>query len=112
MPDLPLRRCTHCGTLEPAARQLCAGCGRAALAPTTVDGSGTLVSFTLVRRPAAAFRDLGAIAVVVVALDAGVRVTGRMDALPDGLRPGARMALLRLDDAVPVFVAAAPGTGN
>ena len=48
------------------------------LEPTLVPGDGTLVSWTMIRRPPAAFRAEGAYAVALVALDAGCQITGRL----------------------------------
>ena len=83
-------RCAACGTLDPGPRDLCPNC-HARLGPAQVAGDGTLVSWTLIRRPPAAFRDDGAYAVAIVKLDAGVQVTGRL-AEPGNAAPGARVA--------------------
>lgn len=82
-------RCTACGGLDPGPRDLCPRC-HAPLSPAEVAGTGTLVSWTLIRRPPAAFREDGPYAVAVVRLDVGVQVTGRL-ADPGDAAPGARV---------------------
>ena len=81
----PLRvlRCAHCGRLDPGPRELCPSCFSADLVPHDVDGRGSLVSWTLVRRPPHRFMAEGPYAVCIVDLDARVRVTGRLKQLPD-----------------------------
>lgn len=84
-------KCSVCGALDPGPRELCPACHRKALAPIDVDGRGELVSWTMIRRPPAAFREDGAYAVAVVRLDAGVQVTGRLAAPDERAAPGARV---------------------
>lgn len=106
MPDTPsltLRRCQSCGAFEPARRIFCASCGSDDLRAAEVVGEGEVVSWTVVRRPATAFRHLGQIPVVVVRMDAGASVTGRFEGEEAGLFVGAKASLLRTDDGVPVF---------
>lgn len=110
MPETPLltlRRCAACGVFEPALRTFCAACGSDDLHPAEVAGEGEMVSWTVVRRPATAFRHLGQIPVVIVRLDAGASVTGRFEGEEPSLSVGARARLLRNDDGVPVFGAVA-----
>jgi len=102
-PTLTLRRCEVCATIEPAARVFCAQCGSDRLVPEAIPGDGAIVSWTIVRRPAAAFRDLGAIPIAVARLDAGVTVTGRFAGDPVALAVGRRVTLHALDGDVPVF---------
>jgi uncharacterized OB-fold protein len=102
-PSLTLRRCGTCGAFEPARRTFCAACGSDGLRAAEVAGESEVVSWTVVRRPATAFRHLGQIPVVVVRLDAGVSITGRFEGDEAGLFVGAKASLLRTDDGVPVF---------
>ena len=48
--DVPVLRCTECGTLDSGPRDLCPRCF-GALAPHTVPGTGSIVSWTMIRRP-------------------------------------------------------------
>ncbi len=84
-------RCTTCGALDPGPRDLCARCHTATLVPHEVAGDGALVTWTLIRRPPAAFREDGAYAVAIVRLDAGVQVTGRLAEHEREPAPGTRV---------------------
>jgi uncharacterized protein len=100
---LSLRICGSCGRIEPAARYFCANCGSAELRPAPIEGSGKLLSWTVVRRPAAAFQHLGSIPIAVVALDAGVNITGRFEGDPMELTPGMPVTLSSFGDGVATF---------
>jgi uncharacterized OB-fold protein len=78
IPEVEVLRCTACGTLDPGPRELCANCASDALVPHRVPGRGTLVSWTVIRRPPAKFKAEGAFAVAVIDLDEGVRITARL----------------------------------
>lgn len=90
--DVAVLRCTACGTLDPGPRELCARCASDALVPQHVPGRGTLVSWTIIRRPPAKFKAEGAFAVAVVDLDAGVRITARLREGED-CEPGERVVV-------------------
>jgi uncharacterized OB-fold protein len=102
--DVQVLRCTKCGALDSGPRDLCAKCF-GALAPHTVGGAGTLVSWTMIRRPPTAFRAEGAYAVALVKLDAGCQITGRLSNPDDNATPGRRVAATGHKDAVTVFTA-------
>ena len=70
--------CLDCGALDPGGRSRCAACG-GELAPRSVSGRGTLVTWTLVRRPPAGFDTAGPMAVALVELEEGVRITARLE---------------------------------
>jgi uncharacterized OB-fold protein len=98
MPDVlgvPIVKCTACGALDPGPREVCPKCHKATLAPASVPGEGQLVSWTLIRRPPAQYREDGAYAVAIVRLDAGVQVTGRLDAPSEAIQPGVRVRAVR-----------------
>ena len=100
--DLPVLACPACGALDPGPRALCPRC-QAPLAAATSPATGTLVSWTMIRRPPASFKEDGQYAVAVVRLDAGVQVTGRL-LKPDGqARPGARVTARASLRAIPLF---------
>ena len=73
------------------------------LRPEAVPGVGRVVSFTTIRRAPTQFRDQAPYDVVVVDLDAGPRVTGRLAG--DSRRPeiGSRVHALRAERADTVF---------
>ena len=104
MPDqtmMSVLKCGTCGALDPGPRDACPKCFARNLSPVDVAGQGVLVTWTLIRRPPAAFREDGAYAVAVVQLDAGVQVTGRFANPDDQVKPGARVhAIGRQRDAV------------
>lgn len=95
--------CSACGALDPGPRELCPNCFAMAMAETTVPGAGTLLSWTTIRRPPTAFRDEGPYHIAVVDLDAGLRVTARLDSPSPGLAPGARVQCVGNRNGVPVF---------
>jgi len=83
---VPIRllRCADCGRLDSPGRVVCPGCLSTRLEPRDVDGSGTVATFTTIRRAPAKCRDEQPYDVAVVDLDCGLRVTGRLarDAAP------------------------------
>ena len=82
--------CAACGTLDPGPRDLCPKCfGK--LEPKSVPGAGELISWTMIRRPPAAFRAEGVYAVALIRLDAGCQVTGRLANPDDDATPGKRV---------------------
>src|SRR5215217_5240321 len=93
MDTLPIEalKCGNCGKLVSSPREICSACHEPALARHTVPGTGALSSWTMIRRPPAAFREEKEYAVAVVNLDAGIKVTGRLQAPDDRLEPGARV---------------------
>lgn len=96
-------KCGACGALTAGPREICPACHEARLAPVAVAGAGVLTSWTIIRRPPAAFRDEKDYAVAVVRLDAGVTVTGRVVAAGAELATGLRVAASGLHKGVPVF---------
>jgi uncharacterized OB-fold protein len=106
MPDLlrlPILRCTACGTLDPGPRVLCEHCQSTSLVQETTPGVGRLMSWTIIRRPAARFRDIAPIGIAIVALDAGIAVTGRLARPEAPHEVGERVAAIALDDSVGIF---------
>jgi uncharacterized OB-fold protein len=99
-------KCGNCGALDAGPRDICPACHEAALRPHTVAGEGALVSWTMIRRPPAAFRAEGQYAVAVVRLDAGVKVTGRLGEPDERLGPGLRVRVTEKKNGVPIFHAA------
>ncbi len=96
-------RCHRCGTLDAGPRLLCPKCHAAALEAQEVDGAGTLLSWTVIRRAPARLKSLVPYAVCVVDLDAGVRVTGRLQSFEGDFAPGARVRCVAREGAVAIF---------
>ena len=104
IPFLPMIKCARCGRIDTAMRPVCARCLSSELRPEAVPGVGSVVSFTTIRRAPTQFRDQQPYDVVVVDLDAGSRVTGRLAG--ESARPqiGSRVRALRAERADTVFV--------
>jgi uncharacterized OB-fold protein len=102
-PSIAVLICQDCGQLDPGPRELCAACGSSRLAEQKVEGRGRLVSWTVIRRPPTKFRAEAPYAIAVVDLDAGVRITGRLGAVPDDLEPGAIVVLDETHNGIHVF---------
>lgn len=101
--DIHVLRCGACGTLDPGPREFCAVCGSDQMAAHPVVGQGTLVSWTVIRRPPKSFKSAGPYAVAVVNLDSQVRITGRLDAISDHLKPGMPVSFVGMADSYHVF---------
>ena len=100
-----LLKCGACGTLSAPPRALCPQCHLEGLEPHAVPGTGTLTTWTVVRRPPLAFKAEGVYAVAIVKLDAGIEVTGRLASCDHAPALGARVRCARLMGEVPVFEA-------
>ena len=99
-------QCPACGKLDPGPREVCTSCRQAGLKAHTVPGNGKLVSWTMIRRPPTAFREEGEYAVAVVALAAGVQVTGRLQLDGSEPSPGIPVTAIAENNGVTVFAAA------
>ena len=101
-------RCPACGGLDPGPRLLCPHCGAPGLVAHAVSGQGTLVSWTIIRRPPMRFRGDGPYAVAVVDLAAGLRVTGRLSRLAEQIRPGTPVVAIGQVHGTTLFEEKAP----
>ena len=101
--DVLVLRCEACGALDPGPREICPRCFKRALQAAGVPGTGRLVSWTMVRRAPTRFRGQAPYAVAVVDLDAGVRVTGRLQNPSDDVAPGARVRAVGRGDGYALF---------
>ena len=111
MPDVSpgfvtIQECRTCGAMDAGPRTLCPACHSENLIAREIEGDGMLVSWTMIRRPPASFREDGQYAVAIVRLDAGVQVTGRLDAPGDDVRPGARVKAVGRKRETTVFALA------
>ena len=96
-------KCGKCGTLDTGPRVICPSCHEDALQRHEVAGNGRLLTWTVIRRPPAAFRSEGSYAVAVIELDAGVKVTGRIEGPDDVKGLGTRVTLVSKKNGVPTF---------
>ncbi len=100
---LQMVRCAKCTRVDTTMRPVCAGCLSSELLPHPVSGVGVVASFTTIRRAPTQFRDQAPYDVVVVDLDAGLRVTGRLAADSPDPRIGARATAVSASAANIVF---------
>jgi uncharacterized OB-fold protein len=103
MPNVEILRCTRCGTLDAGPRILCGKCHSRGLEPHSVEGAGTLVSWTIIRRAPTKLKGLAPYAVCVVDLTAGVRVTGRLQSVDAVAQAGGRAVCVAVEGTVPIF---------
>lgn len=65
--------------------------------------TGTLFTYTIIRKPPAAFADDGVYAVCVVDMADGKRVTGRLDRYEPAPEMGAAVTIVGRAGGIPVF---------
>ena len=90
IPRLKFHACAACGTLANTDILICANCLGSAMQTVEVPASGTLVSWTTIRKPPLRFKAEGSYHVGVFDLDNGQRVSGRFLAA-EGDKPGQRV---------------------
>lgn len=100
---MALLRCADCGRLDSPGRIVCAGCLSEKLEAHVAEGEGTVATFTTIRRAPGRFRDDAPYDVVVVDLDCGVRVTGRLQRDSAPATVGARARAVSAGDTGAVF---------
>lgn len=110
--ELRLPRCTACGKLHFYPRPACPHCGGTAFDWPQCQGTGTIYSYTVVKRaPSPAFEADVPYVVAIVALDEGPHLmTNIVGAEPASVRIGQRVKVEYRDAAegvkIPVFVPA------
>jgi uncharacterized OB-fold protein len=100
---LSVLRCRTCGILDPGPREICAACAGSELDPHVVEGTGKLVTWTVIRRAPTRFKDEAPYTVAVVDLEAGVRITGRLINSDDTLTPGSPVVCISVSGASYLF---------
>ena len=75
---IAFHQCLSCGAIDAACIDTCAKCLDTNMARIEVAGTGTLASWTTIRKPPLRFKADGVYHVAVVDLDSGIRVTGRL----------------------------------
>lgn len=97
-----IQHCPACGRHQFFPRTLCMHCGATDLAWTDPAGTGTVYSFSIVRRKAEAGGDYN---VALIDLDEGVRMMSRVDGVAlDQLRIGMPVKARVLRDVAPPLV--------
>ena len=82
-------RCGSCGELAIPPKELCPGCHERRWELVPLHGTGSVVSFTVIRIPPRGRLSEAPYAVAVVKLDEGVSLLGRIDGIPlDALTAG------------------------
>ncbi len=99
---LAMQRCRRCGTVDALTRTVCTRCLGDAFDCVGVEGTGTLVSWTTIRRAPTQFRDDVPYDVCVVDLANGQRVTGRLST-GVGASVGAAVIVTDLRGETPIF---------
>ena len=102
-PTVGLVRCAECGKIDTPHRIVCSGCLSGRLEAYQASGRGVIASWTMIRRAPAGFKDEAPYAVVVVDLDGGMRITGRLDSRSPPAAIGARAVAVRSDRGGAVF---------
>lgn len=73
------RKCTKCGYLHLATTYFCQNCGNRGFENVTIEGKGTVVTYTIITVPPAGYEKYTPYAWVVIKLDeADLRISGFM----------------------------------
>jgi uncharacterized OB-fold protein len=82
-------RCGACGELAIPPKELCPACQASRWQTVTLNGTGVIASFTVIRIPPRGRQPEAPYAVAVVRLDEGVSLLGRVVEIPpDALKSG------------------------
>ena len=95
--------CAACGALDPGPRELCAVCGSPDLVEKSLAGTGSLVSWTIIRRAPTRFKGQAPYPIAVVELTAGVRITGRLRGAPDAMQLGTPLVAVGVEHGTYFF---------
>jgi len=107
MPELPAPIdviafcCVACGAHHGARPFRCESCGAQDIEEHTLPGRGTLITWTVVRRPPGAFAERGPMTVALVDIDAGPRLTVSLEEAQAQPPLGARIRVTEMRDGVP-----------
>ena len=94
--------CRPCDAVQAGPADRCVKCGGTDLVASQISGLGSLVTWTVVRRPADSFADAGPLTIGLVDLDGGPRVTARIEAPGNEPALGARMRMIGVQAGTPV----------
>lgn len=97
-----MQSCRKCGMVDALTRTICSNCLGDVFDAIEVASTGTLVSWTTIRRAPTRFRDEVPYDVCVVDLINGQRVTGRL-AHSDASRVGTAVAAIAIREGTPYF---------
>jgi uncharacterized OB-fold protein len=99
LPKIAGYGCKECGSIALSYRAVCLHCSSKKLEKVEVDGIGKIFAYTIIRTGPERFRDQEPYAIVLVKLDAGTLVTGRLvtDDL-ESIENGMKVVLEKQDD--------------
>ena len=107
MPELPEAvtvssfRCGACGTDHGSKPLRCQQCGDDQINEVALPGTGTLFTWTVVRRPPDAFADRGPMTVALVDIDSGPRLTVSLEEAEADPPLGSRVRVTAIRGGVP-----------
>ena len=111
LPTLTAYQCNDCQTLTQRSPMACAYCLGRRFSPVLVTASGTLASWTTIRKPPMRFKAEGIYHVGVFDLDNGMRISGRL--LHEATdQTGDRVQAVAIADTasdIPIFKVTSPG---
>ena len=96
-------RCANCGKVDSVGRIVCSGCLSMRLESTELPSEGRLAAWTTIRRAPTRFHDDAPYDIVVVDLEAGPRVTGRLSPGDSPPMVGARVNAVKVDAPYTLF---------
>ena len=95
------RKCVKCGELHLATVYFCKKCGSKGFSNSTINGTGKVVTYTIMTVPPAGFEDLAPYAWVVMELDdSGIRISGFLPNIqkPEDLPIGTAVKVIGFDN--------------
>ena len=95
------RKCTKCGYLHLATTYFCQNCGNKGFENVSIEGKGTVVTYTIITVPPAGYEKYTPYAWVVIKLDGvDLKISGFMQniALPSDLPLGAKTKVAGFDE--------------
>ncbi len=104
--SIVVSRCQGCQAMDTSAgSRRCRHCGCEDLVPIDIPGRGKIVSWTVIRRPSGALSRPGPFAVVLVELEAGLRMTANLAGWENEPAPGRDVVAVDEIDGIPIFAA-------
>ncbi|AST96136.1 Zn-ribbon domain-containing OB-fold protein [Shouchella clausii] len=101
--NMPASQCRHCGRLFHNGKSHCSGCDRDSLDPVDLSGKGNVYSYTEIYAAPKRFVQQAPYLIVLVEMEHGLRVTGRMLNRP--VQIGDRVELHKVEDHCYYFAA-------
>ncbi|WP_240375662.1 Zn-ribbon domain-containing OB-fold protein [Bacillus piscicola] len=77
--DLPIKRCTECDEILYHYKYLCQNCFSDQLEDSTIEGKGSVYSYTKIHAAPKQFAQQAPYFIVLVEMEQGLKVTGRYE---------------------------------